>query len=54
MTDSVAVIESSRNKGDLQSVIQAWLDQNAVTSVDDVEIVLRGRNKILVSILYTE
>jgi len=54
MPDSVDVVEAERNKGDIESVIQAWLDDNGgVTSVDDVELILRGRNKVLVAIVYT-
>lgn len=54
MTDSVAVLESSRNKGSIQSAIQGWLDSNAgVTSVDDIELHRRGQNKTLIVVAYT-
>jgi hypothetical protein len=53
MTDSVAVVEASRNSADIQSAVQAWLDSNTVTSVDHIEPLRRGSNKILIIIAYT-
>lgn len=54
MTDSVVVLESSRNKASIQSEIQGWLDANStVTSVDDVEVERRGSNKVLIIVMYT-
>lgn len=53
MADSVDVLESARNKGDLESTIQSWLDANSTATFEEAEIVLRGRNKILVAVFYT-
>jgi hypothetical protein len=53
MTDSVDVVEASRNKGDIESTVQNWLDSNSVTSVDDIELHRRGQNKTLIVIAYT-
>lgn len=53
MTDSVATVESSRDAASVESAIQSWLDGNAVTSVDDIEIYRRGSNKMVAVIAYT-
>lgn len=53
MTDSVDIVEASRNKRQLETTIQGWLDSNSVTSVDDIETLRRGQNKVLVFIFYT-
>jgi len=53
MPDQVDVVESARNKADIESVVQGWLDSNTVTSVDDVELLRRGSNKVLIAIFYT-
>lgn len=53
MTDSVAVLESSRNKSTIESTIQSWLTNNTVTSVDHTDVERRGSNKVLVVIYYT-
>jgi len=52
MADSVDVLESQRNKADLEETIQTWLDANSGADFVEAEIVLRGRNKILVAIFY--
>lgn len=54
MTDSVDVVEASRNASSIETTIQNWLDSNsAVTSVDDIETHRRGSNKTLIIIAYT-
>ena len=53
MTDTIAVVEASRNKKDIEATVNDWLDNNAVTSVDDMEVERRGRNKVLILIAYS-
>lgn len=54
MTDSVAVIESSRNKSSIETAIQTWLNDNSgITSVDDTEVLRRGSNKVLIIVMYS-
>lgn len=53
MSDSVEVLEASRNKSAIQSAIQTWLNNNTVTSVDFISIDRRGSNKMLITIVYT-
>ena len=53
MPDSVATVEANANSGAIQSVIDTWLTNNAVTSVDDTESVKIGRDRVVVIIMYT-
>jgi hypothetical protein len=52
MTDNVDVV--STTEADLGSDVQTWLDNNsAVTSVDFIEGIESGPNRLLVLIGYT-
>lgn len=53
MTDSVDTVEANANSGAIESAIQTWLNNNAVTSVDDTESVKIGRDRVVVIIMYT-
>lgn len=53
MTDSVVALDVHLNSGDVESTIQEWLDTNSVTSVDDTEFVKVGRDRAVVTIMYT-
>lgn len=53
MTDSVDTVESNANSASIESAIQTWLDNNAVTSVDDTEQVKIGRDRVVTTIMYT-
>ena len=53
MTDSVDTVEANANAGAIESAIQDWLDNNAVTAVDDTETTKIGRDRVVVTIMYT-
>jgi len=53
VTDSVDTLDVHLNNEDIKTVIQNWLDTNSVTSVDDVEFVKVGRDRAVVTIIYT-
>ena len=53
MTDSVDTLDVNLNSRDIETTIQDWLDNNAVTSVDDAEVVQVGRDRAVVTIMYT-
>lgn len=54
MTDGVDVVETQRNKADLNSVLSAWVTDNPNKDIDEMSALLRGRNKTLIAIAYTE
>lgn len=53
MSDTVEVLETSRNALDIETEIQQFLDTADAESVDDVELLKRGRNRVLITITYT-
>jgi hypothetical protein len=53
VTDSVDTLDVHLNSGDIETTIQNWLNTNSVTSVDDLEIVTVGRDRAVVTIIYT-
>lgn len=54
MSDSVDVVESKRNRGDVESTIQGWLDDNSgITSLDDVKKVYEMNDRVGIVLLYT-
>jgi len=53
VTDSVDTIDVNLNSGSIETEVQSWLDNNSVTSVDDTEFVKVGRDRAIVTIMYT-
>jgi len=54
MANSVDALDVNLNSGDIETTIQTWLDNNSVTSVDDMEFAQVGRDRAVVTIMYTE
>lgn len=53
MTDSVDVVEFEGNVGDAESVLQSWLTNNTVASVDHTNTFRIGRDRTAMAIWYT-
>lgn len=53
MTDSVDVVEFEQNVGDAESVLQDWVTNNSVTSIDHTNTFRIGRNRTAMVIWYT-
>lgn len=53
MTDSVDCLTANLNAGDVESEIQTWLNDNAVTSVDDIEVTKKTSKRAIITIAYT-
>lgn len=55
MTDSIDTIDAKADSGDIEDQVQSWLNSNAggVTSVDDIEYVRIGPNRVVAAIHYT-
>lgn len=53
MSDSVVVLNSKANSGAIEAAIQDWLDSNSPGSIDFIDAILRGTDRVMVVIVYT-
>jgi len=55
MSDDVDVIEFHANKGDAESAIQTWLNNNSgITSLDTVQKVYEHRDRVGLAMIHTD